>query len=356
MRARTVGRPTPPSSCRALILLKTDRIRRDELKKFERGKKTFAELEALHDRFEKNERRAYAQWVRMHCGTLMEDIRESSEQCRLLVTAMQLASDLKRFYRSKSDRDCVLAAERYYAEGKPPPGFESFFAPEPQPPELEASSVFGDGSEDDGFEAFFDDETVFDTEEYRAMDEMMRDLLGLPAAAPRRPEQKQSLKEVYRKIARRLHPDQGGSGEKRQMDLWYEAQQAYAHHDLETLERILAHCDLLDDNAARSAPVSSIRAGIVFFKNACTRLRRKIRQFKKEPEWGFLSWSETRKNRERDAHMRELRRELNRVRAELALWRRMRDQQVMTASVRDRPSPKKRPVRRDSRQMAFELW
>jgi hypothetical protein len=358
-RVGKTARPAPSSACCALILLKTDRIRQADLKKFERSKRTFAELEAQHDRFEKTERRAYVQWVRLHCGSVMEDIRNTSEQCQMLVQTMQLANDFKTFYRLKTSRECILAAERYFAEGRPPPGFESFFAPEPSPSREEDPFAYGEESaSEDDFADIFGDEDASDAEEYRAVEEMMRDFLGLPPLSPSPPrqvDQRQSLKEVYRKIARRLHPDQGGSGEQRQMELWYEAQQAYADHDLETLERILAHCDLLDDDAARTAPVSSIRAGIVFFKDACTRLRRKIRQLKKEPEWGFLAWSETRQNKERDAHLREFRRELHRVRSDLALWRRVRDRQVMTKPMRERALPKKRPARVDTRQMAFDL-
>lgn len=308
-------------SCRALIALDTSRLRKADLKKLDRAKKTYSNLESQWNQFEHVEKPAYIRWVRTHCGTKIEDIRQIQEKIDLLSRTLNLAEALRAHYPRRSMYACAEAAVYYYANaGKSPEGFEDFFVVETPDDQEDRSAGHGsafDADDDadgnnpfdaDGF-SFFDD--LIDEmlgEDQDDVGDMFGDVFGAPRTASVRDDNFMGrIKAVYRQIARRLHPDQGGTGEASQLELWYEAQQAYANHDIETLDRIHAHCDLLDEGNAMKAPVSSIRNGIAHFKKACSSLNRRIRAARSELEWGFLTWNEQKRKRHLNRVLAELR-------------------------------------------------
>ena len=289
------------SSCRALVPLDTDTIRKAEFKKLERGKAAYAKAEAQLAHFEQHEQKAYSRWIHDECGSMLEDLNRLGNEARLAMRRIDLTLELMAFYRSRTSQACAEAAECYFAgEGEIPAGFEEFFQPPPDPFASDEDPENGFGEEcEEAFEKGFD--------------EFLRDLLGESGfgslvEAPRE-NLKRDVKELYRKIVRCLHPDRDADTNPRRLALWHEAQQAYKHHDLATLERILSDCELLEPASARIAPVSSIRSGIEQFKRGLRTLRSRIRIAKREPEWGFLSWNETRKKRELEAIRKAIHRE-----------------------------------------------
>ena len=59
-------------------------------------------------------------------------------------------------------------------------------------------------------------------------------------------------KVCIRKIALLLHPDLAGALTKQELELWYQAQRAYAEKDVVLLETILARCDRVGTNSSDS--------------------------------------------------------------------------------------------------------
>jgi hypothetical protein len=113
-------------------------------------------------------------------------------------------------------------------------------------------------------------------------------------------------KSLYRKIALLLHPDLAGVLTKQELELWYQAQRAYAEKDVVVLETILARCDRVGTN---SLSLSELR---VFVRQANSRLatlRQSIAIMAKSASWRFLLLSPA----EVTVRLRDVRRELEGV-------------------------------------------
>ena len=113
-------------------------------------------------------------------------------------------------------------------------------------------------------------------------------------------------KSLYRKIALLLHPDLAGVLTKQELELWYQAQRAYAEKDVVVLETILARCDRVGTN---SLSLSELR---VFVRQANARLatlRQSIALVVKSPGWRFLVLSPA----EVTVRLKDVRRELEEV-------------------------------------------
>ncbi len=298
------------SDCRAIIPLDTEKIRRNALRTLKKNKSDCAALDAKLTQFEKKERLAHQQWIQTHCGAEITECRALHEEIVLLENTLNLASDLDDFYPNRTRQDCVDAAVRFFeTNGKTPEGYEAFFNPS-HAQEKDDSDPFEDADDDAKFSKDLDEDFRLFEEEFNDLfSRILPDKAPVPTRAEYRREQK-AIKGLYRRIARRLHPDKAGVTTPDQQELWHAAQAAYEAHDRETLERIDAHCDLLDTENTRFAPVSSIQTSIAFYKKACAQFRRSINLAKHQPEWGFLSWTEQKKQRVLQTHAQELSREI----------------------------------------------
>ena len=295
-----------PSKCRALIPLETEKIRRIELTKFNKNKATHTALTAQMEAFEKEEVPAFQKWMHARCGNLREKANAAYSEFAALKNTFSLASELCDFYPEYMEKECADAAAAYFKNnGAIPAGFEEFFEPEP---------VF---EPENGPFDFFDD--LEDEREAAEAREFFESLLGdfsaefgqpfdeLPRFQDTAHQKRSSAKKLYRSITKKLHPDRIGDTSPEQQDLWHAAKRAYEIDDVETLEHIEAHCELLNPHHNKFAAVSSILSGIQFYKKANAQIRRILREMKHQPEWGFLSWSDKKK----ENLLKQITRELN---------------------------------------------
>ncbi len=284
------------SKVRALVPLNTDKIRRNELNKLKCNKATCASLKEQAEQFEKKDYPAFTKWIHVECGEIIEKTNTLRGKMSALQNTLYLAEDLYCNFPSCTVKACADAAAHYIdTNGEIPAGFESFFKEDP-PNEFEddnPSDPFEDEEEADAARKFFD--SLFEDLDKES------DFDGPDPFAPTKQQKKRwaeedkCIKKLYRKIIRKLHPDRAGSSTPQQQELWHAAKKAYDARDLETLQHIEENCDLLNDRLTRFASISSIRNGIHFYKQANKKIRRTLRQMKKQLEWGFSSWSEKKK-------------------------------------------------------------
>ena len=95
------------------------------------------------------------------------------------------------------------------------------------------------------------------------------------------------LKETYRRLALRLHPDRDPSGGDERLELWHELQNAYENGDLDALLRIEAKCDIHDRTVSAPTTVSLINDIIEETREMLRAVRSFIRVAKRGPEWEF---------------------------------------------------------------------
>jgi len=94
------------------------------------------------------------------------------------------------------------------------------------------------------------------------------------------------IKELYRTLVRRLHPDAGGAHTARERDLWQQVQDAYHARDLEWLESIAGRLDAVIDRGA-TLSIQLLRRMTTDLLDALHGLRSQISRHRRHPGWKF---------------------------------------------------------------------
>ncbi len=333
--ARRNPRASTPKT-RALIRLDTKKIRKNVLGRFKRSKATHASLNAEVEQFEKEELPAFQKWIHAQCKDLQEECNTLRNEYSALNNTLVLAEELCDFYPRRTEKECTDAAAHYIeTNGDTPKGFEEFFR---KPEHTFGSDPFSD-FEDEETEAAFSEELKDARDFFDSLIDDFYEERSFPKPPSKREvkTREKSIKKTYRTIIRKLHPDRAGSSTPEQQELWHAAKHAYETDDLETLQHIESNCDLLNKKHLKIASISSIHAGLTFYKKANTQVRKKLRQLKKQYEWGFLSWSDRKKKSVSKAHTQELDRDVQWLRTHMVVGKAMLK--------RMQAAPKKRPPR-----------
>lgn len=100
------------------------------------------------------------------------------------------------------------------------------------------------------------------------------------------------MKQLRRELAFALHPDQGGKDDPQKLALWHEVQEALEMNDLDRLEVIQGHVEIMGGGQAESQSVSILQKMTAMFRESREALRRRLRHLRKTPEWNFTQVSE----------------------------------------------------------------
>jgi hypothetical protein len=136
------------------------------------------------------------------------------------------------------------------------------------------------------------------------------------------------VKELYRLLVRRLHPDLRADGSATVSALWHEVQEAYAATDIAHLEILLALSDIESDRFSDQTSVSQMRSVLAELERALFALEDSLRQARNEDAWGFARSGpsdEVRVTVERDlqANLRNRTERLALLRRTIADWARV---------------------------------
>lgn len=134
---------------------------------------------------------------------------------------------------------------------------------------------------------------------------------GAPKVAP-----EARVKDLYRVLVRRLHPDTRADGDATVAEVWHEVQAAYADGNVERLEALLAFAEVSERHFGPDASLAQMRAVFADLVRTLQALRRNIAEARKAPAWNFTRMVE-RAGLERQTRA-DLTRDLVRRRTELA--------------------------------------
>ena len=101
------------------------------------------------------------------------------------------------------------------------------------------------------------------------------------------PHASSRLKELYRSVVRRLHPDTQREMTAQKSEWWHQAQAAYEAGDLEQLEVILTLCEIGDNGTTAQTSASLLQRITANLKGTLRELKRQIVQLRNDPAWNF---------------------------------------------------------------------
>jgi len=95
------------------------------------------------------------------------------------------------------------------------------------------------------------------------------------------------IKEIYRILVRRLHPDVRADGDATVSAVWHEVQEAYEARNLDRLETLLALTEMESGTNGGQASLAQMRAALAELNRAFRAIQRSLGQAKRDPAWGF---------------------------------------------------------------------
>ncbi len=95
------------------------------------------------------------------------------------------------------------------------------------------------------------------------------------------------VKELYRVLVRRLHPDLRDDASAAVSGLWHEVQEAYAASDVAHMEILLALVDIESNNMGAQTSIGQMRAILVELERALRALEKSLLEAEGEDAWNF---------------------------------------------------------------------
>lgn len=314
--SKFAGTPRRLSSDRRIILLDQEPLRRKAASECNKAMARLEKAKAEWNRFESEDRNGFQRWMASTFGALLSQIRESEQELQEKESLVS-AVELEAIFGGGGYR---AAYKRVTEERDRPPAPDEEYTP---PPSQNGEKARHDEFDDDSDE--FDDVDEF--EQMMMFEDFVRTVLGQdPSFMPddlyetafaefraqvfgqrkkNQPDrefpessfnplktEESRIKELYRVLVRRLHPDTRADSDAQVSALWHEVQEAYSQGNIERLEMLLALTDMQSGATGEHTSLSQMRSVLAELRRALAALQRNLAAAKKDPAWGFS----TRKN------------------------------------------------------------
>jgi hypothetical protein len=155
-----------------------------------------------------------------------------------------------------------------------------------------------DKMDDEAYSTTFE---AFKSHMFRSAPEEARQKnINRPGAKRRRPEEVEKeeeeaeermvdprVKELYRILVRRLHPDLRDDASAAVSGLWHEVQEAYAASDVAHMEILLALVDIESNSMGAQTSIGQMRAILLELERAWRALEKSLQEAEGEEAWNF---------------------------------------------------------------------
>lgn len=274
---------------RALIRIDNQPIRDAARQAYERARQNLAKAEADLEHFRTQERPAFDRWVHANFGKLLTELREAD---RKRMEQEDLLTEIEVYSRIKG----VSEAEAYIAvmHRRANPGAD----PEP-PPDFSGPPPSGSaGDNDEADDDFASDEPDFsskaDQDAFREFARSFEDFFGqkippgvLPFGTPPPARKTATVKDLYRTLVRKLHPDTQETMTAQKLEWWHEVQEAYAANDADRLEVILSQVELASGEPGTQTSVSMFNRLTARLRSSLREIKRELTEIRQDPAWNF---------------------------------------------------------------------
>ena len=332
---------------RVIVLIDQRPVRRAASMKCNDAMARLDEARAAWHRYEREDKPSFARWRARKFGALLSESREVEVQVRdteLLVHEVEMEmlrgftdphSAYLRVMARRGDPASVAEPSRPARDDAGAGRSLSEFEKEALFQEWVKQSLgtHPDKMDDDAYSKSFE---AFKSHMFRA-----RPPEPMPKAARRAaediPDEKEEeepeqptdarVKELYRLLVRRLHPDVGADGNVAASALWHEVQEAYAANDIAQLEILLALSDIASDRFSAQTSVAQMQAVLAELERALFALQDSLRQAREEDAWDFArsgAGPDLRRQIERElqANLQRRTQRLHVLKRTLAIWSR----------------------------------
>ena len=282
-QGRAVPHSHPVNHCRALVRVDGASIRKKIKKDYEKALRDLDNSRRVLDQFHQSDQPQFSRWLNSHFGALLTELRElnlkmaADDEIVFMVQneAMFGGGSYARAYKR------VMDLRDNHEPPPPPPGGEWGRNPSGVGPDR----VNPDDEEDPMEEFFKALHDRFGSDE-GPWEEPGRQAGPHPhAAAPAHASKR--LKELYRAVVRRLHPDSQREMTAQKTEWWHQAQAAYEAGDAEQLEVILTLCEIGESGTTAHTSASLLQRITAQLKSSLREIRRQITQRRREPAWNF---------------------------------------------------------------------
>ena len=268
------------------------------------ARKRLERVQAEVKRFEEEDVPAFRRWLYSTFPTLVSNIREAALQ---LVTKETLIEDVRREARLTGSTAAAVWERR--KKGKP----AEADAEEAADKTANQADWDEDESEDDEWDDFMRSHGLDpDADDTSAMGEVPS---GRGSKAERETQEAADIKQLYRQLVQRLHPDNGGDWTPRRAELWHQVQQAWADRDEHRLRRLSEQVEG-NDELTPSSPVGTLKQAAKRAARARWGAEHSLKAYKMRREWRFATREPSDADRRRQ--QQELEYELARLRSEVA--------------------------------------
>lgn len=266
-----------------------DQTRRD----YERARASLQKARTDLDRFNAQDRPLHQRWVASTFGALLTELRELHAKLQEAEILVQDVEDEYMFGEHRSMRAAYHAVkeerarpEAPSAQGQPDDGGfdDEDFSDETEEEraardvfEKEARKLFSEAFGVDPGDIFGDSQDEGDPRHSRHP--------GHPGPPVSRNVEAR-VKDLYRSLVRRLHPDATGESNSVRLELWHQTQKAYENGDVEQLEVILATIEV-EEAGTSATSVSVLKRIIGEFKAGLNSIKRMLSAARRDPAWNF---------------------------------------------------------------------
>lgn len=325
---------------RQIVLLDQQPLRSKVASECSRTMARLEKAKAEWKRFQQEDQAAFNRWVNATFGALLSQIREIDADVYAKEALVHEVDMEMMFGGARSPRAAYREVQN--RRDNPPPEANSQSAPPPPRWEEGAGEddPFGDIPEYEQEMLFQDllrmvmglDPDRMSEKKYEQMfADFKKNLLGHeqpgpPAVPPPQQQPEQSrLKELYRLLVRRLHPDTKADSDAEVSAIWHEVQEAYRVGNVERLEMLLAMTDLQANATGEHTSLAQMRAVLTELRRSFNALQRNLRAAKDDLAWNFAgrtnrSALEKRVRSELEAKRQGLERMLQMLDAKIAGW------------------------------------
>jgi hypothetical protein len=262
-------------------------IRKKIKKDYEKALRDLENSRRQLDQFHQTDLPQFTRWLNTHFGALLTELRGLNQKMaadeELIFQVENEAmfsgcSDARAYQRVMELRENLEPPRPRPADGGEPAGERDPFGARPE--------FATDDDEDDPMEEFMNEFFRKFGPGARPQDNHgSRAGHHTESAAPAHASAR--LKELYRSVVRRLHPDIQRKMTAQKTEWWHQAQAAYEAGDMEQLEVILTLCEIGDSGTTAHTSASLLQRITAQLKNSLREIKRQLAGQWRDPAWNF---------------------------------------------------------------------